>query len=90
MISNPRVWSRCDQMQLRIDPEFSELIPPLSESEYEYLEDNIRKEGCLNPIIVWKNTIIDGHNRYRICKKWDIPFEIEERTYYICHMSYHC
>ena len=60
---------------LRIDPEFSRLIAPLSVSEYRYLEESIRFEGCRDPIVVWKNTIVDGHNRYQICSRWGIYFE---------------
>ncbi len=60
---------------LQIDPEFSSLIPPLSVSEYHYLEDSIRKEGCREAIIVWGKTIVDGHNRYQICCQWGIHFQ---------------
>ena len=52
---------------LQIDPEFESRIPPLTETEYRQLEENILAEGVvLMPIIVWNGTIIDGHNRYRI------------------------
>lgn len=60
---------------LRIDPEFSGLIAPLSVSEYRFLEESIRTEGCREPIIVWGNTIVDGHNRYQICSRWGIHFQ---------------
>lgn len=60
---------------LRIDPEFSGLIAPLSMSEYRFLEESIRMEGCREPIIVWGNTIVDGHNRYQICSRWGIHFQ---------------
>ena len=54
---------------LRIDPEFESRIPPLTETEYRQLEENILAEGMvLMPIIVWNGTIIDGHNRYRIAQ----------------------
>ena len=49
---------------LNIDKEFSSLIAPLSEMEYHFLEASIRKDGCMEPIVVWRATIIDGHNRY--------------------------
>ena len=65
-----------ENQTLRIDPEFSGLIVPLSRKEYDVLEQSIRKDGCREPIIVWKNTIVDGHNRYRICNRWGIPFRI--------------
>ena len=64
--------------ELRIDPEFSELIVPLSSDEYCYLEQNIRREGCFEPLMVWKNIIVDGHDRYQICIRWGIPFQIKQ------------
>ena len=52
---------------LAIDPEFEAKCPPLTEEEFQQLEENILEEGLvLMPLIVWYNTIVDGHNRYRI------------------------
>lgn len=55
--------------QLRIDPEFKNLIRPLRREEYRQLELNLVREGCREDIVVWNNTIVDGHNRYEICNK---------------------
>jgi len=56
-----------DLNDLRIDPEFEEKIPPLTEDEFLLLEQNIVVDGeVLDPLIIWNNTILDGHNRYRI------------------------
>ena len=56
-----------DLMDLKIDPEFAEKIPPLTPEEFEQLEANILAEGTvLNPLIVWNGVIVDGHNRYKI------------------------
>ncbi len=63
--------------KLKIDEEFKRLIPPLSEKERKQLEANILKEGCRDAICVWHKTIIDGHNRYEICSKHQIPFSIK-------------
>jgi len=63
-------------MTLNIDQEYKELIPPLSAEEFAQLESNILRDGCLHPIVTWNETIIDGHNRYAICKKHDLPFKI--------------
>lgn len=62
-----------------INEEFARLIPPLSSEELEKLEQSLVNEGCLNPLIVWNNTIIDGHHRYAICIKHNISFEIIEK-----------
>ena len=51
--------------ELKINPEFEEIIPPISPDEFTQLEDNIVAEGeLLMPIIIWKGFIIDGHSRY--------------------------
>ena len=66
-----------DLNDLRIDPEFEEKIPPLTEDEFLLLEQNIVADGeVLDPLIIWNDTILDGHNRYRILKKHpEIPFK---------------
>ena len=65
---------------LKIDPEFSAQILPLSFEELQQLEQNIIAKGrLLNPIITWNGYILDGHTRYRILKKHGfIKFEVEE------------
>ena len=60
---------------LKIDNEFKTLIRPLYRAEYMQLEANILADGCRDPIIVWDDTIIDGHNRYEICQEHNLPFE---------------
>ena len=62
--------------QLKIDPEFEKVIPPLTKDEYHQLEENILDDGrIMMSIAVWGDIIVDGHNRYRIaCEYGDIPF----------------
>ena len=56
--------------KLIIDPEFRDKIPPLTEDEFSLLEENILTDGAVfSPLIVWDNTILDGHNRYEIIQK---------------------
>ena len=63
----------------RIDPEFQALIPPLSPEEYSQLEQNILAyKKCRDALVVWGDTLVDGHNRLRICATHSIPFEIKE------------
>ena len=66
---------------LAFDPEFRDLIPPLNEEELKLLEESLVADGCESPIIVWNGVIIDGHNRYAICRKHDIPFSIQEKNF---------
>jgi len=65
-------------MNIKIDPEFQNLIPPLSADELNQLEQNIISEGkCRDTVKVWKDIIIDGYHRYEICQKHGIPFEVQ-------------
>jgi len=62
-----------------IDPEFRGLIPPLSPEEREQLEQNIiQSRKIYDPIILWEGIILDGHNRFEICIKHAIEFELKE------------
>lgn len=110
-------------MEIQIDPEFQAMIPPLADEERRQLEENLKKDGCRDPLVVWpllefetENDdgeivvvlwedaqfcyetdkpyrvwrevdlteedwpciLIDGHNRYEICARLDIDFEIIE------------
>lgn len=65
---------------LIIDREFQDLIPPLTADELVGLETNIKLNGCLDPLKVWKghNILVDGHNRYQICTANNIPYSTIE------------
>jgi hypothetical protein len=68
---------------IKIDAEFALLIPPLSAEEREQLEENIVEYGgARDPLVVWAKagvlTLLDGHNRYEICSRLDLPFDINE------------
>ena len=60
---------------------FRELSTKIPASEYQSLEENILKYGCVYPIITWGEVIIDGHKRYAICKKNDIPFTVSQKHF---------
>lgn len=64
--------------ELSTTKQFEYLLPKLTNDERKALEESLRKEGCRDPIVTWHGTIIDGHNRYSICKKHDIPFKVQE------------
>ena len=73
--------------------ELKDLIPPLLESEFLSLKDNLQKHGCKDPLKIWQTTnpvinregdsnqaiyvLIDGHNRYQLCNELQIPFNIQ-------------
>jgi N6-adenosine-specific RNA methylase IME4 len=73
-------------MEITIDPEFKALIPPLAADELRQLEENILRDGCRDPLVVWNGILIDGHNRHEICTRHSMPFEtvqiqFESRTH---------
>ena len=70
------------QQTLHIDPEFKAQIPPLTEDERKQLEENILADGeILSPILVWNDTIVDGHNRYEILQNHpEISFTVYPLT----------
>jgi hypothetical protein len=67
--------------EIQIKPELQNFITPLSEDSREQLEENIVMNGCLDPLTIWEQkngdlVLVDGHNRYSICKTHDIPFKV--------------
>lgn len=64
-----------------IDSEFQALIPPLSVEERDQLEANIVADGCRDPLVVWGDVLIDGHNRYEICTRLGLPFEVVAKEF---------
>lgn len=67
--------------KLKIDPDFRDLLPPLSKQQKNELEQLILNEGCRDAILTWKGYIIDGHNRYSICTKHNIEFQTIELAF---------
>jgi hypothetical protein len=69
-------------MELNIDPEFEALCPKLSTEEHQNLHNDIISRGVISPIVIWarggQNVILDGHNRYKICKEFDREFTTHE------------
>ncbi len=63
---------------LTIDPEFKSFLAPLTSEEFAQLEANVLAEGCRDPLVVWRGTVLDGHNRHEICKRHGLPFKTAE------------
>lgn len=71
------------EMNLIINPEFQNKIPPLTEEEFKHLEELILADGRVNePIRVWNMIIVDGHHRWKIIQKHpEIPYEVKEMNF---------
>ena len=68
---------------LKVDPEFQNKIPPLTDDEFKQLEENILNDGeVFEPIAVWNGTIVDGHNRWKIIQAnpW-LTFKVKEMNF---------
>ncbi len=62
---------------LIINEELKNLLPPLSAEEFAGLEADILEHGCLSPLVAWNDILVDGHHRYEICRKHEIPFSVQ-------------
>jgi hypothetical protein len=62
-----------------IDPEFASLLTPLTAEESEQLEANLTSAGVIcDPLVVWHNILLDGHNRLKIIKKHGLKYDVKE------------
>ena len=65
-------------MNITIDKEFQTLLAPLTAEEYAGLEQDILDKGCLDTLKIWQGILIDGHNRYTICMRHGVLFDVQE------------
>ena len=66
---------------MKVKESFKALIPKLSNEELRQLESNILSEGIRDAIITWNGYILDGHNRFDIATKHDLPFKTESKEF---------
>jgi hypothetical protein len=67
-------------MAITIHPDLQALIPALTAEEFQQLEANLLAEGCRDPLVLWQEeqVLLDGHNRYAICTKHELPYAVVE------------
>lgn len=62
-----------DINKLKFDADINQLVPEMTEKEFDDLVTNIEMQGQHTPIhINWDNTILDGRNRVKALKKLNI------------------
>ncbi|WP_426115785.1 hypothetical protein [Massilia sp. PWRC2] len=61
-------------MNITINEALRAFIDPLSPIEHAALERSLLAEGCRDALVLWGEVLIDGHNRYDICKRHNIAF----------------
>lgn len=72
--------------RITVLPELEKLIFPLSDEEFQQLQDNIRAEGCRDPLVLWQQSeeeyvLVDGHNRYKICQLLGVEFKLTVKEF---------
>lgn len=61
--------------QIKVNPEYKTLVPPLTTEEYQDLKQNIIDEGLIYPLILnTVNVVLDGHHRLEICQEININY----------------
>lgn len=66
---------------IRIDDEFKRLIPELTFDERQGLENSLKAEGCRDALVLWGDILVDGHNRYEICTRHNIPYKTIQKDF---------
>lgn len=56
---------------MKVHP-IAEIFPDIDGSEFQALVDDIQKNGCLQPLVMYQGKILDGRNRWRACQKLGI------------------
>ncbi|MDO9146513.1 MAG: plasmid replication/partition related protein [Hydrogenophaga sp.] len=67
-------------MHIVVNETLKAYIDPLTPEEHEALERSILAEGCRDALVLWGDTLVDGHNRYRICQQHGLPFQTVQNT----------
>lgn len=67
-------------MNITVLEELKAYIDPLTPDEHAALERSILAEGCRDALVLWGEVLVDGHNRYGICQKHDLPFQTVQNT----------
>ena len=67
-------------MDIVVNEELKAYIDPLTADEHEALERSILAEGCRDALVLWGKVLVDGHNRYGICRKHGLPFQTVQNT----------
>lgn len=72
-------------VELVIDEGFKRQLVPLTPVERGMLEESLIRDGCYDNLKVWGDggdlILIDGHNRYELCKENDIAFNYDKMSF---------
>lgn len=69
-------------MDIVVNEELKAYIDPLTPQEHEALERSLLAEGCRDALVLWGNVLVDGHNRYGICRQHGLPFTTVQNPHF--------
>lgn len=61
-------------MNIVVREDLKSYIEPLTPDEHDALERSLLAEGCRDALVLWGDVLVDGHNRYGLCRKHGLPF----------------
>jgi DNA modification methylase len=68
--------------EVKINPEYAELVSALSVDEYEQLKHSIKQNGLWHSITINEaGYILDGHHRFKICQELQLEPKIEHKKF---------
>jgi len=67
-------------MNIVVNESLKAYIDPLTPEEHDALERSLLAEGCRDALVLWGDMLVDGHNRYGICRKHGLPFQTVQNT----------
>lgn len=67
-------------MNITVNEELLAYIDPLTPDELNALERSLLSEGCRDALVLWGEVLVDGHNRYRLCRQHGIPFNTVQNS----------
>ena len=72
-------------IELKIDPEFRDKIPPIPAEDFEGLRADILRDGYVrDPLVVWdeENILLDGHHRWKVIQEHpELPFTTDRKSF---------
>ena len=74
----------CDEDLFKVDTGLLELFRRGLPEEDVHLEDLIKSDGSPDtPLVIWeeRKLLVDGHRRYALCKKYDLPFSVIYKSF---------
>lgn len=68
-----------DELVFHEDSEFRDYLPPLSEIEFEALEEVMVRDNIVKDhLVVWQGKLLDGYSRFDIARKYNLSYKVVE------------